>query len=152
MRLTELFVPETVVIGLPVASREDVLEAIVADLDAKGFIANRELAAKDLVARERVMSTGVGHGVAIPHAYTDGVENLVAAVILTAEKVPFDAPDSQDVDLMFVVLGPKSKRRDHIRVLAKIARMVGHAEFRDDVRRAPDAAAVISALKRFGDR
>jgi PTS system fructose-specific IIA component len=152
MRLTELFVPETVVTDMPPAEKEALLEAIVNDLDAKGFIADRRTALADVIARERVMSTGVGNGVAIPHAYTDGVDRLVAGVYRTAAGVAFGAPDDVDVNVLFVVLGPKRTRREHIRLLAKISRLLNHAEFRNDIRRADDAPGVIGVLRRFGDR
>jgi PTS system fructose-specific IIA component len=152
MRLTELILPETVVTGVASTSRDELLAAIVDDLVAKGFIDNREATARDLVAREVVMSTGVGHGVAIPHAYTDGVKRLIAGVYRTREPIPFAAPDEAGVDLFFVVLGPKESRRDHIRLLAKISRLIGHADFREDLRRADDAAAVTAVLRRFGER
>lgn len=152
MRLTDLFVLETVVTDMPPVAKEALLAAIVRDLDSKGFIADRDTAAADVIARERVMSTGVGNGVAIPHAYTDGVDRMVAGVYRTVEGVAFGAPDEVDVNVLFVVLGPREKRREHIRVLAKISRLLSHAEFRDDIRRAGSPADVIDVLKRFGDR
>ena len=152
MRLTELILPETVVTGVVATRRDDLLNAIVDDLHAKGLVADRDGAARDLIAREQVMSTAVGNGVAIPHAYTDGVERLVVGIFRTVEPIAFGAPDDAHVDLFFVVLGPRESRRDHIRVLAKISRLIGHADFREDLRRAEDADAVGGILRRFGER
>lgn len=152
MRLTELIQPEAVVTGVASTSRDDLLAAIVDDLDAKGFIADRDMTARDLVAREQVMSTGVGNGVAIPHAYTHGVKKLIAGLYRTQGPIPFGAPDDAGVDLFFVVLGPKDSRRDHIRILAKVSRLIGHVDFREDLRRAQDAQAVSAVLRRFGER
>ena len=98
------------------------------------------------------MSTGVGNGVAIPHAYTHGVTKLIAGLYRTREPIPFGAPDDAGVDLFFVVLGPKDSRRDHIRILAKVSRLIGHVDFREDLRRAEDAQAVTAVLRRFGER
>jgi mannitol/fructose-specific phosphotransferase system IIA component (Ntr-type) len=152
MRLTELIQPEAVVTGLGSTSRDELLAAIVGDLDAKGFVADREAIARDLLARETVMSTGVGNGVAIPHAYTNGVKRLIAGLYRTREPIPFGAPDDAGVDLFFIVLGPKESRRDHIRVLARVSRLIGHVDFREDLRRAEDAQAVTAVLRRFGER
>ncbi len=152
MRLTELILPETVVTGLASASRDELLAEVVHDLHTKGLIGDPASTMRDLVARETVMSTGVGHGVAIPHAYTDGVVRLIAGLYRTLEPIPFGAPDEVAVDLFFVVLGPKESRRDHIRVLARISRLIGHADFRDDLRRAEHADAVTAVLRRFGER
>jgi mannitol/fructose-specific phosphotransferase system IIA component (Ntr-type) len=152
MRLTELIQPEAVVTGVPSTSRDELLAAIVDDLDAKGFIADRSATARDLLARETVMSTGVGNGVAIPHAYTNGVKRMIAGLYRTREPIPFGAPDDAGVDLFFVVLGPKDSRRDHIRVLARVSRLIGHVDFREDLRHAEDAQAVTAVLRRFGER
>lgn len=152
MRLTELIQPEAVVTGLDSTSRDELLAAIVGDLDAKGLIADREATARDLLARETVMSTGVGNGVAIPHAYTNGVKRLIAGLYRTRQPIPFGAPDDAGVDLFFIVLGPKESRRDHIRVLARVSRLIGHVDFREDLRRAEDAQAVTAVLRRFGER
>ncbi|HEX5132059.1 MAG TPA: PTS sugar transporter subunit IIA [Candidatus Krumholzibacteria bacterium] len=152
MRLTELFLPETVVTDMPGTGKEPVLRAIVADLDAKGFIADAPTAAADVLTREDVMSTGVGHGVAIPHAYTAGVERLVAGFYRIGPPIDFGALDSLDVDLIFVILGPPQSRREHIRILAKISRLLGNADFRDELRRAADTPGVLNVFRRFGDR
>ena len=152
MRLTELIQPEAVVTGVASTSRDDLLAAIVDDLDSKGFVDDRDLTARDLLAREQVMSTGVGNGVAIPHAYTHGVMKMIAGLYRTREPIPFGAPDDAGVDLFFVVLGPKDSRRDHIRILAKVSRLIGHVDFREDLRRAGDAEAVAAVLRRFGER
>ncbi len=155
MRLTELLVPEAVVTDFPQAptgSKEDLLAAIVADLDQKGFVADRAVATEDILARERVMSTGVGNGVAIPHAYTDGVDRLSAAFYRTRAAVEFGGPDGVPVDLYFVILGPRASRREHIRLLARLSRLLNHAEFREHLRGADDGDAVLAVFRRFGDR
>jgi PTS system nitrogen regulatory IIA component len=155
MRLTELLVPEAVVTDFPPAptgSKDDLLAAIVADLDEKGFVADRRVATDDILARERVMSTGVGNGVAIPHAYSDGVTRLAAAFYRTREPVEFGGPDGAPVDLFFVILGTRDSRREHIRLLARLSRLLNHGEFREHLRAAPDADAVVSVFRRFGDR
>jgi mannitol/fructose-specific phosphotransferase system IIA component (Ntr-type) len=155
MRLTELLVPEAVETDFPPAptgSKDDLLAAIIVDLDEKGFVADRRIVTDDILARERVMSTGVGNGVAIPHAYTDGVTRLAAAFYRTREPIEFGATDGAPVDLFFVILGPRDSRREHIRLLARLSRLLNHGEFRDALRAATDADAVVSVFRRFGDR
>ncbi|HEU4366181.1 MAG TPA: PTS sugar transporter subunit IIA [Candidatus Krumholzibacteria bacterium] len=152
MRLTDLFVPETVVTDLPASDKDAVLAAIVSDLDAKGLIADADAALRDVIARERVMTTGVGHGVAIPHAYTGGVDRLVAGFYRTRTGIDFGALDSLEVDLIFIILGPRERRREHIRVLARISRLLGNADFRGDLRRAGGVDDVMGVFRRFGER
>jgi len=152
MKLSDLFSRENVVTDLPPTDKESLLKSIIHDLDSKGFIASADRVVMDVVDRENVMSTGVGNGVAIPHAYTDGVDKLVAGFYRTGEPVDFQALDNKSVDLFFIILGPKESRRSHIKVLAKISRLLNHEDFREELRVAPDADAVMAVFKHFGDR
>jgi fructose-specific phosphotransferase system IIA component len=152
MKLSDLFTRENIETGLPPAEKEALLESIIKDLDKKGFIRDSGKVINDVIEREKVMSTGIGNGVAIPHAYTDGVDRLVAGFYRTDGDVDFEALDKENVDLFFIILGPPKSRRDHIKVLAKISRLLNHGDFREDLRKATDADAVMSVFKRFGDK
>lgn len=152
MKLSELFQTENIRIDLPPAEKEDLLESIISDLDEKGYIKDSKQVVHDVIEREKVMSTGIGNGVAIPHAYTDGVDKLVAGFYRTSGVVDFEALDQNEVDLFFIILGPKESRRDHIKVLAKISRLLNHDDFRKDLREASDVEAVTNVFKRFGDK
>jgi fructose-specific phosphotransferase system IIA component len=132
--------------------KEALLEQILRDLDNKQMIKDCDHALRDVIEREKVMSTGIGNGVAIPHAYTDGVERLVAGFFRTRGGVDFAALDGKEVDLFFLILGPKASRRNHIKVLAKISRLLNHEDFRESLRRAESVDDVLKVFKRFGDR
>jgi fructose-specific phosphotransferase system IIA component len=152
MRLSELFNAESVVLDLEPCGKEELLRKILEDLDSRKLIRDFEHVLHDVVERENVMSTGIGNGVAIPHAYTDGVDQLVAGFFRTREGVDFAALDGNDVDLFFIILGPKASRRDHIKVLAKISRLLNHEEFRASLRSAETSKEVLDIFRRFGDR
>ncbi|MEE9268894.1 MAG: PTS sugar transporter subunit IIA [Candidatus Krumholzibacteria bacterium] len=152
MRLSELFDEDRVLLDLEVAGKEELLELILKDLDSKGMITDLDHALRDVVEREKVMSTGIGNGVAIPHAYTDGVDRLVAGFYRTSGGVDFAALDGKGVDLFFIILGPKASRRNHIKVLAKISRLLNHEEFRDSLRSVQSVGDVLDIFRRFGDR
>ena len=149
MKLSELITADNVVTHLDPADKEDLLKSIIRDLDTKGYIKDSDQVIKDVIERENVMSTGIGNGVAIPHAYTDGVTELVAGFYRTESDVDFAALDHKGVDMFFIILGPKESRRNHIKVLAKLSRLLNHEGFRDDLRVAADADAVKSVFKRF---
>lgn len=152
VRLSDLFNEQSVMLDLEPMAKEDLLKAIMEDLDQKKLIKGFDVALRDVLEREKVMSTGIGNGVAIPHAYTDGVDRLVAGFYRTQQGVDFAALDGEDVDLFFIILGPKASRRDHIKVLAKISRLLNHEEFRKDLRKAAAAENVMAVFKHFGDR
>jgi fructose-specific phosphotransferase system IIA component len=152
MKLSELFSADNIVVDLEPSKKNALLETMVTNLDEKGYVKDRAQVIKDIIEREKVMSTGIGNGVAIPHAYTDGVERLVASFCRTSSEVDFEALDDNSVDLFFIILGPKESRRDHIKILAKISRLLNHSDFRQDLREAADAEAVLNVFKRFGDK
>jgi len=152
MRLSELFTRENVLLGVSAVDKESLLAHVVKEFDSKSLIKNYDRALHDVIERERVMSTGIGNGVAIPHAYTDGVDELVACFFRTDGEVDFAALDGKGVDLFFIILGPKASRRSHIKVLAKISRLLNHAEFRGRLRSASTEEDVLDVFKQFGDR
>jgi len=152
MKLSELFGKDNIVLDLPSGAKEEVLEAILRNLDERNQIQDFDRVMADLLEREKVMSTGIGHGVAIPHAYTDGVDRLVAGFFRTSEGVDFEALDEKKVDLFFIILGPKESRRDHIKLLAKVSRLLNHEDFREELRKAGDREEVYSIIKKYGDK
>jgi fructose-specific phosphotransferase system IIA component len=152
VNLSELFNDQSIFLAVEPCDKEDLLERILKEFDSRGMIKDYEKALVDVVEREKVMSTGIGNGVAIPHAYTEGVDKLVAGFFCTREGVNFDALDGKEVDLFFIILGPKASRRNHIKVLAKISRLLNHEDFRNHLRTASSVDDVMGIFKRFGDR
>ena len=152
MNLSELFSSDAIHLDVEPQGKDGLIQFIIKDLDSKNLIKDADRALQDVIEREKVMSTGIGSGVAIPHAYTDGVEQLVAGFFRTRGGIDFAALDGSDVDLFFIILGPKASRRNHIKVLAKISRLLNHNEFRESLRDAADVDAVMDIFRRFGDR
>lgn len=101
---------------------------------------------KALLSRERLGSTGVGESVAIPHAKIPGLAHLTAAFGRSLAGVPFDAIDSQPVRLIFVLLVPENSAGAHLKALARIARLLKSASFRDRLLSLPDAGAIYEAF------
>lgn len=152
MNLSELFDDQSLLLDVEPYEKEKLLETIVREFDSRGLIEDFDCALSDVIEREKVMSTGIGNGVAIPHAYTDGVTKLVAGFFRTREPVDFAALDGKQVDLFFIILGPKASRRNHIKVLAKISRLLNHEDFRGNLRDATSVADVREVFNRHGDR
>ncbi len=152
MKLSELFKKESISLDLPPGSKDDTIAHILKWLDSKKRIKDYACVLKDVIEREKVMSTGIGNGVAIPHAYTDGVDQLAAGFFRASAGIDFDALDREKVDLFFIILGSKESRRDHIKILAKISRLLNHEEFRTELRQAVDVDAVFTIFKEYGDK
>jgi nitrogen PTS system EIIA component len=111
-----------------------------------GQKADRLLAA--LLEREQVGSTGVGGGVALPHAHVAGVERLTAVFLRLDEPVGFAAMDDRPVDLIFAMFAPEGAGAEHLQALAKVSRLLRQADLREQLRQAQTADAIYALLVR----
>ncbi|MEJ2316891.1 MAG: PTS sugar transporter subunit IIA [Gammaproteobacteria bacterium] len=137
---------ERILIDAPLTTRSMVLEAL-AGLLADSEITGDAIEAK-FVEREELGSTGIGFGVAIPHARLKQLQSTRAAFIRTRDAVDFIAPDETSVDLVFALLVPEGSNEDYLRLLAQLARFFSDAENRELLRSAKSADDVISAFGR----
>ena len=100
---------------------------------------NRAMVADSLFARERLGSTGLGYGVAIPHGRIKGLKSPLAAVFRLLEPIGFDAPDEKPVSLMIFLLVPEASTQKHLEILSEIAEMLSDAALRDKLKVCNDA-------------
>lgn len=97
--------------------------------------------------RESSMSTGIGFGVGIPHASTEAIDEVVAAVGRSQDGIAFDALDGKPVHLVVLLLIPKGAFQKHLHTVAGVARLLHHPEFRSALQAAPDADAIFHAVR-----
>lgn len=123
------------------SSKRQVL-SVIADIAARstGIPADQILDA--LLEREAAGSTGVGHGVAVPHARIEGLDRLRSVFVRLEQPVPFEAVDDQPVDLLFALFAPKGANSDHLRALARVSRLMRQPELREQLRQARTAEAI----------
>ena len=103
---------------------------------------NRALITDSLFARERLGSTGLGHGVAIPHGRIKGLKAPMAAVFLLQTPIGFDAPDEQAVALLIFLLVPEAATQKHLEILSEIAELLSDSALREQLKSSADAAAL----------
>jgi PTS system nitrogen regulatory IIA component len=106
----------------------------------------RSLVFDSLFAREKLGSTGLGQGVAIPHGRIKGLKEALGAFVRLAQPVPFDAPDANPVSLVFVLLVPEKANEKHLQILSELAQMFSDKALREAMSRAPDAAALYELI------
>jgi len=99
-----------------------------------------------LFARERLGSTGLGYGVAIPHGRIKGLKNPMAAVFQLAAPIGFDAPDEQPVSLLIFLLVPEASTQKHLEILSEIAELLSDSRVRDRLKASQDAHALHQIL------
>ena len=103
---------------------------------------NRALVTDSLFARERLGSTGLGHGVAIPHGRIKGLKQPLAAVFQLAQPIGFDAPDEQPVSLLIFLLVPEASTQKHLEILSEIAELLSDGGLRERMKLSLDATAL----------
>jgi len=127
--VAKLLPPANVLLDLQVSSKKRLFEQV-------------GLAVEDQAARERLGSTGLGQGVAIPHGRIKGLKDALGAFVRLAQPVPFDAPDAKPVTLLFVLLVPEQATEKHLQILSELAQMFSDRALRDAMTGAADAAAL----------
>ena len=123
------------------SSKRQVL-SVIADIAARSFGLPSEQVLDALLEREAAGSTGVGHGVAVPHARLEGIDRMRAVFVRLEHPVPFEAVDDQPVDLLFALFAPKGSSSEHLRALARVSRLLRQPEIREQLRQAKTAEAI----------
>ena len=149
-RIASLLPVEHVLVDLDVASKKRVFEqAGLLFENRKGI--GRALIYDSLFARERLGSTGLGQGVAIPHGRIKGLKEAVGAFVRTRDPIPFEAPDGRPVSQIFVLLVPEDATEVHLEILSELAQMFSEKSFRERLAAAPDAEAVRELFTQWPD-
>lgn len=146
MNLQDLLTADVIKIPLESEEKYQLIEEMVNVLHESGRIDNRDAALNAVFERERVMSTGMGDGVAIPHAKTEGVKELVAAFGITKQEIDFQAIDGKPVRIVFLLVGPTDQTGPHLKALSRISRLMHRKEFRDRLAASRSADEVIEAI------
>lgn len=128
MKLSEILSGDRVVAGAALGSKKKVLEELSRLLSGGTTLASGDIF-NSLVGREKLGSTGLGHGVAIPHGRVAGVPQSVGAFMRLKHPIDYDAHDGQPVDLVFGLLVPQQATEEHLKHLAAIAEMFSNEQF-----------------------
>lgn len=139
MNLISKLLPQANVIGdLDVSSKKRVFEHVGLLFENHHQIARSQVF-DSLFAREKLGSTGLGQGVAIPHGRVKGLKEALGALVRMKQVIPFDAPDGQPVGLIFVLLVPDRATDMHLQILSELAQMFSDKAFRERLLAAPSA-------------
>lgn len=131
-RLAAILPVEQVLVGVDATSKKRAFEEAGLLFENLHDL-SRALVTDSLFARERLGSTGLGHGVAIPHGRIKGLKSPMAAVFQLAQAIGFDAPDEQAVKLLIFLLVPEAATQKHLEILSEIAEILSNASTRDNM-------------------
>ncbi len=145
MPLTDLVVPQAVIPVLRVNNKKQALQELSARAAGMCGRTEREIF-EVLMQRERLGSTGIGGGIAIPHGKLAKLDHLFGLFARLERPVDFEALDGQPVDLMFLLLAPEAAGADHLKALARVARLLRDPEIARKLRESRDAEALYAVL------
>ncbi|OJU11174.1 MAG: transcriptional regulator [Caulobacterales bacterium 68-7] len=145
MTIEDLLDPAATLARVSASNRRQALNA-VAEAASRVFGVDAAVALQGLLDREAAGTTGVGHGVALPHARLDGVDRVRAVFVRLEQPVEFEAIDGKPVDLMIALFAPPDATSDHLRALARVSRLMRQPALRQHLRDAESADAVYALL------
>jgi PTS system nitrogen regulatory IIA component len=145
-RLAAILPLEQVLTGTDIASKKRAFEEVGFLFESRHGL-SRALVTDSLFSRERLGSTGLGNGVAVPHGRIKGLKLPLAAVLLLQQAIGFDAPDNQPVDLLVFLLVPEAATQKHLELLSEIAALLSDEARREAMRRSVTADALHALIR-----
>jgi len=147
-KVAALLRPETINLNLQSRQKAPALREVAELLQRTGCVGNFEAFFQEILDRERVSNTALGHDVAIPHARTEQCSDILIAVGRSKDGIDFEAKDNQPVRLIFLIGTPKQMVTDYLRVVGNLARLLRQDQVRQQLLDAPDAASFIKAVEK----
>ena len=143
MHISSILEEPFIAINLPASSKEEALNRMIDMLGTSPKVLDLERIRSAILEREKLMSTGVGHGFAIPHGKTDALQDIIAAFAITREPIDFQALDNQPVQLIFMLVGKETHVGTHLKLLSRISRLMNNEAFRQQLLAAKTPAEVL---------
>ncbi len=143
--ISKILSPENILLDTESTSKKRVFERVGLLFENQLQIARSQVF-DSLFAREKLGSTGLGQGVAIPHGRIPKLRDATAAFVRTAHSIPFDAPDGQPVSLIFVLLVPELATDLHLQILGELAQMFSDETFREKLQSCEDANGIFEMI------
>lgn len=145
MDIKQIITPERTLSGIEGVSKKRALEILANTIAEDVPAIDADDLFRRLIARERLGSTGIGHGIAIPHCRVGNCDRTLGALITLKEPIDFDAIDSEPVDVLFAMLVPEQAQDEHLQTLASLASRLNESDFRERLRQADSDRALFEA-------
>ena len=150
--LSEILCEDCICMNIPVRSKPAVIRELVALMAENERVTDPEALIEALMVRERIQTTGIGHGMALPHATAEGVKGLIMALGISREGVDFESLDNQPVQLIFLLAGEPRLQTSFLSILSKISRFFRKEEFRNRVLKAGSNQEIIALIRLCEER
>jgi len=146
MRISDLINECLIIAELNGKSKKQVLEELVKHLAEQKDSIDADELLRVLIEREKLGSTGIGNGIAIPHGKLNGLDNIVLVFGKSTQGVDFDSIDGMQVNLVFLLIAPSNSAGVHLKALARLSRLLKDNSFRQALLDAPDAKCIYSTI------
>ncbi len=147
MKLSELLNENRILFNVKFENKEDAITKMVNSLSGDPLIKDLEEVKQAVLEREKIMSTGVGNGFAIPHAKTKGADGFIAILAKLSEPIDFDSHDGKPVNIIFMLIGKETMVSEHIKMLSRISRLMNNDEFRQNLINASSKEEILTLLE-----
>jgi len=147
MEIHRMLTPDTVAVDVKAADKDQLLDAVLQLVEHHPAVKDYQAVRDAVLTRERTMSTGVGKGLALPHAKTSAVTSTVAALVLTAEPVEFGALDNEPVRMVFLLVGTPDAKSRHVKILSRVSRLMNRDALRSELLQATSVEELLDAFR-----
>lgn len=144
MKISEILSEKLISITLHPKDKTEAIDQMINLASNSGNITDLEIVRKCVFDREKLVSTGVGKGFAIPHGKTDEIKDVTASFAVLENPIDFDSIDSEPVKFVFLLIGKESLLNAHIKLLSRISRIMNKDEFREKLLNAKTSAQVLN--------
>ncbi len=147
MKITDILSESVVRVNLPGSSKTEIINTMIEIAASQDKLIDKEKMREAIFEREKIMSTGVGWGFAIPHGKTDAVKDIIGAFVTTAQPIEYQSLDDQPVRLLFLLVGRENMVGPHIKLLSRISRLMNREEFRNRLLEAASPGKVLEIFR-----
>ena len=146
MKITDILKKEHIIDNLVGTDKASTLEELSSFLKNKGLVSNKETLLNALMGRELLGSTGIGENVAIPHAKISGIDQIITMFGRSIEGIEFDSLDKKPVHFIYLVVAPMNSSGQHLKVLARISRLLKNKSLRESIISATETNQIYSII------
>lgn len=147
MNLSDILHVECISFDVPSTSKQDVIQHMVTLAAKSGKVTSPERLLESVLSRETIQTTGIGHGVAIPHATAEGVKGLILSLGVSKKGVEYASLDEKPVHLIFLLAGEPRLQTSFLSILSKISRFFKREDFRQQILDAADGQSILSFIQ-----
>jgi len=149
MNVSDILKLDCIKINSNAKSKNDLINEMLKLANNSGQIENYKKAQEEIFKREKVMSTGIGKGIALPHAKTNAVKSIVGALSILPSPLEFDSLDGKPVNIVFLLLGKENSVSMHLKILSKISRLLNNENIKKQLLNSKDISTIKMIIEKF---